>query len=146
MPFVQAVVFESLRLSFQLQVSLDRELHQDVTLGGYSLPKGALVIGNYYGVHFDESLFPDPFAFTPARFINAEGKFDTSLAGKIMTFGAGESAILLSLKFVFIVIRWCSQYKQTYTERSKGIAMTLLPESTLVDSGSRVMLNLFESV
>lgn len=48
---------------------------KDDVYEGYHIPKGALVFGNQWGIHHDESLYPDPDQFRPDRFLDP--KFPT---------------------------------------------------------------------
>ena len=53
---------------------------------------------NIYALHRDESVWEDPFAFKPERFIDGEGKlvnFEKTLA-----FGYGNAATKNGLKFM----------------------------------------------
>ena len=46
-----------------------RKAIADVELGGYTIPKGALVITSQYVRHRDPRYFPDPETFDPDRFL-----------------------------------------------------------------------------
>ena len=43
--------------------------------GQYSIPKGMNVIAYAHGVHRDPANYPDPDAFKPERWLDANGKF-----------------------------------------------------------------------
>ena len=44
-------------------------------MGGYRIPKGAVVIPNLNSVMYDETIFPDSYKFDPTRFPYEEGNF-----------------------------------------------------------------------
>lgn len=67
LPYTEMVVKEALRL-YPPAFSVVREAAQDVTLGGYPLPKGSIILGNIYGIHRDDRYFPNPERFDPERF------------------------------------------------------------------------------
>jgi len=88
MPYTDAVMLESQRMGCVVPVNAPHSCVEDVTIGGYTIPKGTGVFANIYGIHRDETLFQDPFSFRPERFINAEGKFVKHEA--VMPFGIGK--------------------------------------------------------
>jgi cytochrome P450 len=45
---------------------------KDDVYEGYRIPKGSLVCPNIFGITHDESIYPDPDAFKPERFLNAD--------------------------------------------------------------------------
>lgn len=47
----------------------------------------ATVVFHFYGTHFSEDIWKDPFVFRPERFIDAEGKFQAS--HNSLPFGTG---------------------------------------------------------
>ena len=91
MQYAQAVIQEAFRLNNSLQLSCARTLHTKVSSNGYTLPKGATVMANFYAVEFDPKIFPNPRMFNPSRFINENGKFNGALASRILTFSMDKS-------------------------------------------------------
>ena len=94
MPYMQAFMAEVFRFALATPMSLRRILQRDVKIDSYTLPKGSLVAANYYGSHFDPEVYPNPAEFKPSRFIGSDGKFNTALAGRVMTFGIGEQSTI----------------------------------------------------
>jgi cytochrome P450 len=74
-PYCEAVMTESQRLGNILPMSLRNTASDDVKVGGYRIPKGALVIPNLDSIMHDETIFPDSYKFDPTRFLNEEGNF-----------------------------------------------------------------------
>ena len=88
LPYLEAVMLESLRLSTPVVMLPYHAVNKNVKLRGYNIPKHAVIMGNVAAVHFDPKVFPDPYQFKPERFINTDGKLfkvDT-----IMPFGIGK--------------------------------------------------------
>ena len=44
-----------------------RQAIHDTDIGGYTIPAGAFVFVNTYGIHHDARFFPDPWHFDPQR-------------------------------------------------------------------------------
>jgi len=66
--YTEQVLMESLRL-FPPAPRIDRVALQDTVVGGYRIPRGAVVEIPIYTVHRDPKLYPDPDAFRPERFV-----------------------------------------------------------------------------
>jgi cytochrome P450 len=67
LPRTEMVVRESLRL-YPPAPGVAREPIEDVTIGGYPVPKGSLVTVNTFAMHRDARFFPEPERFDPDRF------------------------------------------------------------------------------
>ena len=74
-PYCEAVIAESQRHGNILPMSLPHTASDDVKVGGYRIPKGAVVIPNLDSVMHDETIFPDSYKFDPTRFLDEEGNF-----------------------------------------------------------------------
>ncbi|EEB93831.1 hypothetical protein MPER_07467, partial [Moniliophthora perniciosa FA553] len=83
MPYVTAVVWESLRWKNRLKVAagVAHYLNVEDEYEGYRIPKGTRVIGNIWAILHDESLYPEPFEFKPERYFPAgsETEFDETV-------------------------------------------------------------------
>ncbi|KAI0098729.1 cytochrome P450 [Nemania sp. FL0031] len=72
LPFVPACVKEVLRWLPATPLSLPHCVTQDDEYLGYTIPKGATVVANVWGIHRDADRFPQPRVFDPARFSGRE--------------------------------------------------------------------------
>ncbi|MGE0609152.1 MAG: cytochrome P450 [Pirellulales bacterium] len=68
MTFLDQMIHETLRHRPPVIALFAREAIQEVEIGGWTLPKGALVHVLPYTVHHDERWFPNPDEFDPERF------------------------------------------------------------------------------
>ena len=64
---------------------------EKVTLAGYTLPKNTVVLTNYYALHLDPELWPEPRCFRPDRFLTPDGLM-TSKLDNFMPFGLGKQS------------------------------------------------------
>jgi cytochrome P450 len=67
LPYTEMVVREAVRL-YPPAPGFAREPIEDVTIGGYVVPKGSLVTVNTYALQRDRRFFDDPERFDPDRF------------------------------------------------------------------------------
>jgi cytochrome P450 len=86
LPYSDMVVRESMRL-YPPAPGFAREPIEDVTIGGYVVPKGSLVSVSTYALHRDPRFFADPERFDPQRF--APGWEDRIPRYAYLPFGGG---------------------------------------------------------
>ncbi|HUK29634.1 MAG TPA: cytochrome P450 [Candidatus Acidoferrum sp.] len=65
--YTERVIREAMRL-FPPGPAFGREPIEDVTIGGYTVPAGGLVLINVYALHHDPRFFANPERFDPDRF------------------------------------------------------------------------------
>ncbi|KAK7367104.1 hypothetical protein VNO80_09113 [Phaseolus coccineus] len=93
MPYLKAVVLETLRRHPPGHFILPRAVTQDTVMDGYDIPKNAIV--NFLVAEFgwDPNVWEDPMEFKPERFLKHGGDAKFDLKGtmeiKMMPFGAG---------------------------------------------------------
>jgi cytochrome P450 len=66
--YLDAVIRETLRVR-PVIVDVARKATRDVTIGGYDLPAGTLVLVAITAMHYRADLYPEPRAFRPERFL-----------------------------------------------------------------------------
>ncbi len=69
--YTEKVFAESMRM-YPPAWTIGRNVLEDVEIGGYTIPKGALVLTSQYIVHHDERWFPEPEKFDPERWTPEE--------------------------------------------------------------------------
>ncbi|XP_058805598.1 uncharacterized protein LOC131672414 [Phymastichus coffea] len=69
MPYAEAVILESQRLTPVVPVIGPRRVLRDSSLLGLHLPRDALVLMNLHSIHSDPELYPEPASFRPQRFL-----------------------------------------------------------------------------
>ncbi|KAL1568301.1 unspecific monooxygenase [Salvia divinorum] len=88
MPYLKAVLKESLRLHTPLPLLVPRELTQDTKVLGYDVASGTRVIINAWAISQDPSLWKKPEEFRPERFLETSIDF-RGMHFELIPFGAG---------------------------------------------------------
>src|SRR4051794_10083614 len=68
--YLDALVKETLRIRSPLGASSVRVLDEPFEIGGHTIPAGVPILINGWGLHHDASLYPEPDAFRPERFLD----------------------------------------------------------------------------
>ncbi|GJE84148.1 cytochrome P450 [Phanerochaete sordida] len=90
LPYITAVMKESLRWNLVLPSSVPRKMTTDDEYRGYFIPAGSLIIANAWAVLHDETRYPNPDVFDPTRFLTSEGKLDKTAPDPVEAcFGFG---------------------------------------------------------
>ncbi|THH07896.1 hypothetical protein EW146_g9173 [Bondarzewia mesenterica] len=75
MPYIEALCQELLRWRLASPMGTVRTSMEDDVYDGYFIPKGSYILANAWAMLHDPTTYPDPDAFKPERFLNADGKF-----------------------------------------------------------------------
>ncbi|PON37549.1 Cytochrome P450 [Parasponia andersonii] len=87
MPFTQCVVNETLRLA-NIISGVFRRAMTDISIKGYTIPKGWKVFASLRAVHLDQEHFKDARSFNPWRWQNNSGGMTSSM-NVFTPFGGG---------------------------------------------------------
>ncbi|EJD42955.1 cytochrome P450 [Auricularia subglabra TFB-10046 SS5] len=74
LPYVNAILLEVIRLYPVLPLGVPHRVMEDDEYGGMRIPKGTTIFPNVWAILRDETLFENPEAFMPERFLNPEKK------------------------------------------------------------------------
>ena len=88
MPFTNAVLHESLRMSCTVYNALAHCATSEFSVGDYVIPKGTIVIPSLMTVLLDPKHFLNPHEFNPNRFLNSDGEFKPD--DHVIAFGVGK--------------------------------------------------------
>ena len=88
LPFLRAVVKETLRLHPPAPLLVPHKSENDVELCGYMVPKNAQILVNEWAMGRDSSIWTNPNEFMPERFLESEIDFKDQYF-ELILLGAG---------------------------------------------------------
>ncbi|KAK4258226.1 hypothetical protein QN277_007698 [Acacia crassicarpa] len=88
LPFIQAVIKETLRLHPPAPLLIPHKANCDVELCGFLVPKNAQILANVWAMGRDPSIWDDHNSFLPERFLETEIDFKGT-DFEFIPFGAG---------------------------------------------------------
>lgn len=89
MPYTMAVINEIYRYHSMSAFGFTHTTTCDTELDGYELPKGTLVMFNFWSAHRDPTVFTDPDKFVPERFLTPDGELDAVAVENVIPYGLG---------------------------------------------------------
>jgi cytochrome P450 len=111
LPYARMVITEAIRL-YPPAWFIGRTALEDVTIGGYTIPKGASVLFSQYVMHRDARYYDEPARFHPERWTApfaerlARGAFFPFSAGDRHCLGEGFAWLEALLILATLVERW----------------------------------------
>lgn len=153
LPYLQAVITETLRLYPAGPLLVPHESSEDCVVGGYDVPKNAMLLVNAYFIQRDKNVWENPDKFMPERFLDGEGEN----ASKLFPFGMGRRSCPgenLANRVVGLVLGamiQCFEWRRVDDElvdMTEGSGLTLPKEVSLQalykprDSVGSLLLNL----
>ncbi|XP_068695896.1 cytochrome P450 1A1-like [Montipora foliosa] len=90
LPLLQATVFELLRVTSVVPLSIPRSTTAETNVREFIIPKDTVVFINLWSAHRNPDIWKDPDIFEPRRFLNSHGQLlDPRSLGGFMPFSAG---------------------------------------------------------
>lgn len=88
--FMEAFIFETMRYTSFVPVTIPHSTTSDVTIEGFHIPKNTVVFINQWSVNHDPQIWHDPHIFNPARFLDEQGALNKDLTNHVMIFSTGK--------------------------------------------------------
>ncbi|GAD94318.1 benzoate 4-monooxygenase cytochrome P450, putative [Paecilomyces variotii No. 5] len=101
LPFLDAVVKETLRLYAPIPASQPRTSTRDVVVDGFHIPAGTIVSCQAFSLHRNPQVFPDPYTFNPDRWLAVDADV-AEMKRWWWPFSSG-GRMCLGMQLVFIV-------------------------------------------
>eukprot|EP00794_Sanderia_malayensis_P000521 gene521-1171_t len=135
LPYLQATIYEALRLSSLTPLGVPRKATKATQLGGFDIPRGTTVMFNLYAMNHDKNVWEHPHDFRPERFLDEDdGLFHPSRV-EFMPFSAGkriclgESIAKMELFLILAYLLQCFEFKSSCDLDTEGVhGVTLKPK------------------
>ncbi|KAM0948030.1 putative trans-cinnamate 4-monooxygenase [Dioscorea sansibarensis] len=146
LPYLQAVIKETLRLRMAIPLLVPHMNLHDARLGGYDIPAESKILVNAWWLANNPELWKNPEEFRPERFLEEEAKVETNGNDfRYLPFGVGRRScpgIILALPILAITIGRLVQNfellpppgekKIDTTEKGGQFSLHILKHSTIV--------------
>ncbi|KAG8449644.1 hypothetical protein GDO86_016328 [Hymenochirus boettgeri] len=115
LPYLQAFIYETLRYTSFVPVTIPHATTCDVVIDGFYIPKDTVVFVNQWSVNHDKSKWINPEVFEPGRFLDEDGTLDKNAAYSVMIFSMGKRrcigeqlSMLQNFLFTAVLLQQCS--------------------------------------
>ncbi|KAG8444187.1 hypothetical protein GDO86_009391 [Hymenochirus boettgeri] len=90
LPFLMAFLYECMRFSSFIPVTIPHSTTKDTNIMGYHIPKNTVVFVNQWSVNHDPQKWPNPEEFNPSRFLDDNGLLNKDKVSNVMIFSVGK--------------------------------------------------------
>ncbi|XP_040479055.1 cytochrome P450 1B1 [Ursus maritimus] len=153
LPYVMAFLYEAMRFSSFVPVTIPHATTTHASVLGYHIPKDTVVFVNQWSVNHDPAKWPNPERFDPGRFLDKDGFIDKDLASGVMIFSVGkrrcigeELSKMQLFLFTSILAHQCN-FKANPDEPSKmdfNYGLTIKPKSFRINVTLRESMELLD--
>ncbi|OCT77826.1 cytochrome P450 1B1 [Xenopus laevis] len=90
LPYLMAFLYELMRFSSFVPVTIPHATTKDTNIMGYQIPKDTVVFVNQWSVNHDPQKWSKPGEFNPSRFLDDNGFLNKDLVSNVMIFSIGK--------------------------------------------------------
>ncbi|XP_051831090.1 cytochrome P450 1B1 isoform X2 [Antechinus flavipes] len=154
LPYVMAFLYEAMRFSSFVPVTIPHATTVDTSIMGYHIPKDTVVFVNQWSVNHDPVKWQNPEDFNPARFLDDKGFIDKDMASGVMIFSVGKrrcigeelSKVQLFL-FIAILAHQCNFLANPNEDRKMNFSygLTIKPQSFTINVTLRESMELLDN-
>ncbi|KAM5292643.1 cytochrome P450 1B1 [Ctenodactylus gundi] len=154
LPYIMAFLYEAMRFSSFLPVTIPHATTANAFILGYHIPKNTVVFVNQWSVNHDPVKWTNPEDFNPSRFLDQDGFINKDLTNSVMIFSMGkrrcigeEVSKMLMFLFVSILAHQCN-FNVNQNEPSKisfSYGLTIKPKSFKIHVTLRDSMELLDN-
>lgn len=89
LPWVVAFIYEVMRFTSFVPLTIPHSTTADTAIAGYSIPKDTIIFINQWSVNHDPTIWSQPETFDPSRFLNPGGALNKDLTSRMLIFSMG---------------------------------------------------------
>ncbi|XP_044146190.1 cytochrome P450 1B1-like [Bufo gargarizans] len=90
LPYIMAFLYELMRFSSFVPVTIPHATTKDTNLMGYNIPQNTVVFVNQWSVNHDSLKWSNPEEFDPSRFLDDKGFLNKDTVSNVMIFSVGK--------------------------------------------------------
>ncbi|KAL2082825.1 hypothetical protein ACEWY4_020617 [Coilia grayii] len=90
LPYVMAFIYEVMRYTSFIPVTIPHSTTADTSINGYRIPKNTVVFVNQWSSNHDPKKWTRPEEFDPLRFLDEDGALDKDQASNVLIFSVGK--------------------------------------------------------
>ncbi|XP_069001313.1 cytochrome P450 1B1 [Embiotoca jacksoni] len=156
LPYVMAFIYEVMRFTSFVPLTIPHSTTTDTSIMGYTIPKNTVVFVNQWSINHNPATWSQPETFDPDRFLDHNGALNKDLVSRVLIFSLGKrrcigeelSKVHLFL-FTALLAHQCTitpdperpptldyNYGLTLKPHSFSIAVSLRDDMTLLDAAT----------
>ncbi|KAG8550576.1 hypothetical protein GDO81_023718 [Engystomops pustulosus] len=90
LPYIMAFLYELMRFSSFVPITIPHATTRKTNLMGYNIPKNTVVFINQWSVNHDPMKWLNPEVFDPSRFLDDKGFINKDIVSNVMIFSVGK--------------------------------------------------------
>lgn len=90
LPYVMAFIYEVMRFSSFVPLTIPHATTTDTSISGFSVPKNTVVFINQWSMNHNPKMWDNPDTFNPLRFLTADGALNKNLTSSVLIFSLGK--------------------------------------------------------
>ncbi|KAI9113105.1 hypothetical protein K1719_015630 [Acacia pycnantha] len=134
LPYIQAIIKETLRLYPAGPLLGPREAIEDCNVSGYYVPAGTRLVVNLWKIHRDPRIWEDPCGFKPERFLTGQAPDVRGQNFELIPFGSGRRScpgMSFALQVLHLTLARLLQAFEFATPSGEAVDMTESPGLTI---------------
>ncbi|XP_070696899.1 cytochrome P450 1B1 [Pempheris klunzingeri] len=90
LPYVMAFIYEVMRYTSFVPLTIPHSTITDTSIMGYNIPKNTVVFINQWSINHDPDMWSHPGTFDPERFLDPNGALNKDLTSNVLIFSLGK--------------------------------------------------------
>ncbi|XP_029926693.1 cytochrome P450 1B1 [Myripristis murdjan] len=155
LPYVMAFIYEIMRYTSFVPLTIPHSTTADTSLMGYFIPKNSVVFVNQWSINHDPAIWMQPETFDPERFLDEDGALNKDLTSSVLIFSLGKRRCIgedLSKMQLFLFTSLIAHQCHITSDPTKKPTMdyeyglTLKPHPYYISVGLRDNMALLEEI
>ncbi|XP_061914724.1 cytochrome P450 1B1 [Entelurus aequoreus] len=155
LPYVMAFIYEVMRFTSFVPLTIPHSTTAHTSINGYSIPKNTVVFVNQWSSNHDPMIWSNPEQFDPQRFLHPNGDLNKDMCNFVLIFSMGKRRCIgeeLSKFQLFLFIALLAHQCHISTDPTRPpdlsytYGLTLKPKPFLITVSLRDDMKLLEDI